>query len=214
MATPLEEYTQALKARNAQDRAQEDIINTYTKLADRYAELQRTRRNAAPEPEEKKDERSVTPSRIPPSITGSRAPTPQRTASDSPAQLRSDLVAANKMIHDLNLQIAAFKDEVATLKNREAAAEKMTGQLQTRITKLETERLGLNRRLRDKDGELKEKGRMVSDVQDEMVGMEMQMNVAEERAKKLERENEQLVERWMKKVGGEADEMNRGSGWK
>ena len=68
--------------------------------------------------------------------------------------------------------------------------------------------------MRDRDGELKEKNRIVAHVQDEMVSIEMQMNVAEERAKKLEAENEDLVKRYMRRVGTEAEEMNEGSGWK
>lgn len=214
MSAALAEYITALHSRNAQDRAQEDLITAYTKLADAYADSQQPSAAPAPLPEPPKDARAPTPSRIPPSITGSRAPTPQRTASDSPPQLRADLTAANKTIHELNLAAAAFKDEVATLKAREAAAEKTTAQLQARIAKLEAERVGANRRLRDKEGELKEKSRMVGAVQDEMLGMEMQMNVAEGRAQKLEGENRELVERWMRKVGGEAEEMNEGSGWK
>ncbi len=47
-----------------------------------------------------------------------------------------------------------------------------------------------------------------------MVGMEMAVNVAEERAKKLGGENRELVERWMRRVGREAEDMNVGSGWR
>ena len=209
---PLEEYLKALQIRDEQEQAQQDIINAYTKLADAYAGAQQAR-GVDPEPEQ--PETPAAPiSRIPPSITGSHAPTPQRPDSDLPAQLRADLLAANRTVHDLNLQIASFKDEVETLKGKLGAHEKKAGQYNARIAKLEAERLSLHRRLRDKDGELKEKQRLVSSVQDENVGLEMQMNIAEERARKLEEENRELVERWMKRMGTEAEKMNEGSGWK
>ena len=47
-----------------------------------------------------------------------------------------------------------------------------------------------------------------------MVGLEMQVNVAEERNQNLKRENGELVERWMRRVGKEADDLNLGSGFK
>ena len=209
----MDEYLKALQAQQERERAQEDIINAYTKLADRYAEAQKLQKTSAAEPDEKSEKRASIASRIPPSITGARGPTPQRTASDSPPQLRADLTAANKTIHELHMQAASAKDEIETLNNKVATSDKKTAQLQSRISKLEAERVTLQRRLRDKDGELREKDRMVNDVQDEMVGMEMQMNMAEDRSKQLEKENKDLVDRWMKRVGNEAEEMNKGSGW-
>ncbi|KAL9051338.1 MAG: hypothetical protein Q9162_006093 [Coniocarpon cinnabarinum] len=214
MSDGLEEYLQALNVQQQRERAQEEVINAYTKLADAYAEAQKRKFANPPEPEETPEKRSGSLPRIPPSITGSRAPTPQRAASSSSSQLRTDLMNANKTIHDLNMQAASFKDEIETLKNKATVSDKRTGQLHGRIAKLEGDRSSLNRKLKDRDGELKEKNRMMNEMQDEMVGMEMQMNMAEERAKKLEKDNQDLVERWMKKMGGEADEMNRGSGWK
>lgn len=46
-----------------------------------------------------------------------------------------------------------------------------------------------------------------------MATLELQLNVAEEGKRKLERENGELVERWMKRMGEEAEEMNRRSNW-
>ncbi len=40
------------------------------------------------------------------------------------------------------------------------------------------------------------------------------MNVAEEKAKRLEVENKELVERWMRRMGEEADKVNRESSWR
>lgn len=46
-----------------------------------------------------------------------------------------------------------------------------------------------------------------------MVALGLQLNMAEERSKKLERENKELVERWMKRMGEEAEALNRESRW-
>jgi hypothetical protein len=66
-------------------------------------------------------------------------------------------------------------------------------------------------RLRDRDEELKGKAKLVEDVQDEMVMLNLQLNVAEEQSKKLKMENQELVDRWMARMGKEADAMNRES---
>jgi len=41
-----------------------------------------------------------------------------------------------------------------------------------------------------------------------MVSLNLQLNMAEERSRKLQRENKDLVDRWMARMGQEADAMN------
>lgn len=48
-------------------------------------------------------------------------------------------------------------------------------------------------------------------MQDELVSLNLQFNMAEERAKKMEKENKELVDRWMTRVGQEAEAMNKAS---
>ena len=50
-------------------------------------------------------------------------------------------------------------------------------------------------------------------MHDETVSMTLQINMADQRSEKLERENKQLTERWMKKMGDEARAMNDKSGF-
>lgn len=50
-------------------------------------------------------------------------------------------------------------------------------------------------------------------AQDEMVALGLQLNVAEEQKEKLSRENKELVDRWMKRMGEEAERVNRDSRW-
>jgi hypothetical protein len=44
-----------------------------------------------------------------------------------------------------------------------------------------------------------------------MISLNLQMNVAEKRSKDLEEENKDLVDRWMARMGKEADAMNQAS---
>jgi len=67
--------------------------------------------------------------------------------------------------------------------------------------------------LRDREEELRGKTRLAEQAQDEMVALGLQMNMAEQRAEKLREENVELVERWMKRMGEEADRVNRDSRW-
>ncbi len=46
------------------------------------------------------------------------------------------------------------------------------------------------------------------DVHDETVSLTLQLNMAEEQSQSLRRENQELVDRWMKRMGQEADAMN------
>ena len=48
----------------------------------------------------------------------------------------------------------------------------------------------------------------LQDVHDETVSLTLQLNMADEQAQKLQRENKELVDRWMARMGQEADAMN------
>lgn len=63
-------------------------------------------------------------------------------------------------------------------------------------------------KLRDRDEELRAKNKLVADVQDELAVLNLQLNVVERRRKEKEEENKQLIERFMRRVGQEADAMN------
>lgn len=49
------------------------------------------------------------------------------------------------------------------------------------------------------------------DVHDETVSLTLQLNMAEEHSQELRRENKDLVDRWMARMGQEADAMNEES---
>ncbi len=87
------------------------------------------------------------------------------------------------------------------------------------------ERAVLITKVKDRDEELKGKTKLLEvhkhdfleenmnltlrqDVQDEMLSLNLQLNMAELGSKKLQRENKDLIDRWMARMGQEADAMN------
>lgn len=61
--------------------------------------------------------------------------------------------------------------------------------------------------------ELRGKGKFVEDIQDEMVALTLQLNMAEQEKEKLKKENDDLTKRWVKKMEEEANRMNDRMGW-
>lgn len=52
---------------------------------------------------------------------------------------------------------------------------------------------------------------VMQNVQDELASLNLQLNMAEDRSSKLQRENQELIDRWMARMGKEADAMNEAS---
>ncbi|KAK5239702.1 autophagy protein 16, interacts with Atg12p-Atg5p, partial [Exophiala xenobiotica] len=50
--------------------------------------------------------------------------------------------------------------------------------------------------------------KLIENVQDENVTLNLQLNMVEEHSEKLKKENKELVDRWMARMGKEADKMN------
>lgn len=121
-------------------------------------------------------------------------------------RLRADLAATQKSRADLQAQIKPLAAEARQL-NQQVSRDAR------RIMELEREKAALERRVRDRDDEIRGKAKLVEETQDEMVSLNLQLNMAEERTGKLERENKELVERWMVRMGREAEEMNQRSKW-
>lgn len=42
-----------------------------------------------------------------------------------------------------------------------------------------------------------------------MISLNLQVNISEQKASKLKDENKELIDRWMARMGLEADEMNK-----
>ncbi|KAK3114385.1 autophagy protein 16, interacts with Atg12p-Atg5p [Teratosphaeriaceae sp. CCFEE 6253] len=203
MSDWIEQYSAALTERDTREQAHKAYIDAYTKLADRTASLTTT--TAVP----------AAPSSPASSISKERAHTPVRgkaaaKEAEQPlkdlARLRSDLATTQKARAALQLQVAELTDSLSTLQAQTKVST-------TQIAQFTRQKAETERKLRDRDEELRRKRRLVEHAQDEMVALGLQLNMAEQRSDRLTRENGELVERWMKRMGEEAETMNRESKW-
>lgn len=177
-----------------------------TKLADRTSSIalkQPASALTSPQIAEASKVRSSTPTkgRIRPS-----SKEPEQSLGDDVVSLRADLATTQKARTALQAQV----DELTTtLKGLELQSKTSMSQ----ITQLSRQKMDSEKRLRDRDEELRGKSKLAEDAQDEMVALGLQLNIAEQKQEKAERENKELTERWMKRMGEEADQMNRESRW-
>lgn len=171
-----------------------------TRLADQNAELKaelRKLRDAA---------KAETPaSSVPaPLISyGFRRQTSPQPASEGEtlAQLRQDFAKAQQDRSDLNGQVESLKKELEIALSKARNDAKKISHLNATTSQLAT-------RLRDREEELRGKAKLLVDVQDENATLNLQLNVAERDAVQLKKENQELIDRWMKRMGREADKMN------
>jgi chromosome segregation ATPase len=164
-----------------------------TRLADRTAELsQKPSPEALPENDAERT----------PAVAGKRASkltSPPPT--ESLSQIRQDLMKAQQDRAELQTRLDIVTKELETLKTKSKTDAKRITQLSAGVTQMTV-------RLRDREEELRGKSKLVEDVQDEMVTLNLQLNIAEEQTEKLKKENKELVDRWMARKAKEADAMN------
>lgn len=118
------------------------------------------------------------------------------------AKLRFDLAEALRARGQFQIRLQAADEELARLRSTTAADART-------IRELTKERRALSLKLRDREDELKVKTKLVSDVQDENAVLNIELDMAVKKRKEKEVENKQLVERYMQRIGQEADAMNR-----
>jgi chromosome segregation ATPase len=121
-------------------------------------------------------------------------------------QLRSELAATQKTRSSLEAELSTLNTSLSALQASDL-------QQKQRIAQLEKHRAQLERRGKDRQEELKGKGRFVEEVQDEMVALNLQLNMAEQEKERLKKENEELTRRWVSKMEEEASRMNAQMGW-
>lgn len=176
-----------------------DIVLACSQLADRVAALEA--------------EKAVLQQRVqqqPPSVitddaTGPGNATTATTAATSDtaatAQLRLDLAEALRSRGQLQAKQRAAEAELAALRTKTKGDDK-------KLRELAAERNGLAAKLRDRTEELVGKNRLLKDVQDDNLTLNIQLDVRESECKKIKAENKELVDRWMKKMEKEAEAMN------
>lgn len=225
MADWIQQYTAALDVRDAREQAHRPYIDACmstsslkisddhiiltpkldTALADRTA--QQSRQAAVSTPSSPKPQTPSSTER-PNASSKIKEPAEPTTAAsaDLLTTLRADLSATQKARSTLQTQLTALTAQLSALSTQQRTS-------QSQITSLTKQVQDTERKLQDRDEELRGKGKMVEQAQDEMVALELQFNLAEQKSERLERENKELVERWMKRMGEEAERVNRDSRW-
>ncbi|KAG8165456.1 hypothetical protein KVR01_004008 [Diaporthe batatas] len=143
------------------------------------------------------------------SATSSASSAQQSTAKEPPtatpdptqSRLRADLAEALRQKSSLEARLrktTSERDALQTTQRSQARA----------IRDLSGERDALRLRVGDQAEELRVKKHMMQQMQDEVLALEMQLNVAEAQKAKIAAENKQLIERWMRRARQEADDMN------
>lgn len=172
-----------------------------TKLQDQWAQLQQRQGARAAEDE---PEQANPP---PPSIVGrglrrvTSPPAPTASESASLAQLRQDLAKSQQERGEMSTKLEVALRELDTLRGKARVDVKRINQLNAQVSQLAV-------KLKDREEELRGKAKLIENVQDENVTLNLQLNIADEQAENLKSENKELVDRWMARMGQEADQMN------
>ena len=119
-------------------------------------------------------------------------------------QLRQNLSEAQRSRGLLEARLQSTTDGLQKLKIQSSLDNK-------RIAEITKERDSLARSVRDRGDEIKGKAKLLEDLHDETISLNLQLNMADERVTKLEKENKDLTNRWMKRMGEEAERMNQTS---
>ncbi len=205
MATWKDQYLAALQARDNIEQANLDLYDYCTRLADQKAELEKNARLAE---KATTSEDPAVPGTAPSAGWGIRRVTSPATRPESPnasttqvAQLRQDLSKAQSERTDLQSRLDSTLRDLETLKVKAKTDNKRIFQLNASVNQLTI-------KLRDREEELRGKAKLIENVQDENVTINLELNMAEQQAAKLKKENQDLVDRWMARMGKEADKMN------
>ncbi|KAJ9654344.1 autophagy protein 16, interacts with Atg12p-Atg5p [Neophaeococcomyces mojaviensis] len=217
MADWKSQYLAALKARDELEKADAEIYDrcedvclkhstdadsTGTSLADHNAELRAELRKARDSAKAEAPPSTPPPAPLVSYAFRRQASSPQPSNDTAAtAQLRQDFAKAQQDRADLQSQLESLKKEVETISLKSKSDQK-------KISSLTNSNTQLAMRLRDREEELRGKAKLLVNVQDENATLNLQLNVAEDQAKQMKKENQELVDRWMAKMGKEAEKMN------
>lgn len=105
---------------------------------------------------------------------------------------------------DLLAQVAFMKTELDETNGKLKSSNDQVARLQQVNTKLST-------RLKDREEELRGKAKLLVNVQDENATLNLELNQAEQEVKRVKQENKDLIDRWVARMGKEAEKMNEES---
>ncbi|KFY46777.1 hypothetical protein V494_00333 [Pseudogymnoascus sp. VKM F-4513 (FW-928)] len=183
-----QEYLENLRQQDELEKANYDLIDAYSRLADQTAALEAKVSANSP---------STIPTSPANDVTG-------LSNQDEAAQVKSDLAEALRAKGQLQRRLKVTEETIEGLKTRAKADS-------TLIRDISAERAQLILKVKDRDEELRGKAQLLVQVQDENMSLDLQLNMAEQQTARLKRENKDLIDRWMARMGQEADAMNEAS---
>ncbi|KAI1633222.1 autophagy protein 16 [Biscogniauxia mediterranea] len=183
-----DEYLTSLQEAERNNPVNKDLVDACSQLADRIAALEA----------EKALLQAAQTSKPPPPSAAAAETDPTATADP---RMRLDLAEALRSKGQLQSKLRAAEDELQKLRSKTRADAK-------RIADLIAERNALTSKLKDRNEELVGKNKLLKDVQDDNLTLNIQLDVTEQKAARVQAENKELVDRWMKRMGHEADAMN------
>ncbi|KFY18392.1 hypothetical protein V493_08658 [Pseudogymnoascus sp. VKM F-4281 (FW-2241)] len=183
-----QEYLENLRQRDELEKANYDLIDAYSRLADQTAALEAKISASSSSPI------STTPGNDAPSLSNQEEVT----------QVKSDLAEALRAKGQLQRRLKVTEETLDGLKTRAKADSAL-------IRDISAEKAQLILKVKDRDEELRGKTQLLVQVQDENMSLDLQLNMAEQETARLRRENKDLIDRWMARMGQEADAMNEAS---
>ncbi|EEH10062.1 conserved hypothetical protein [Histoplasma capsulatum G186AR] len=199
-----EEYLLALGVRDAREQANAAIYDAYTRLADRTSKAHSASSPTRPAGSPAGNIHENNSRKLVPSSKRQHGSETSPTNDALLAAARQDLSEAQRSRTELLDKLAKTSAELEKLQRKTNANARS-------IEELSAEKALLLTRVKDRDEELRGKAKLLDNVQTELVSLNLQFNMAEDRAKRLEAENKELVDRWMARMGQEADAMNKAS---
>ncbi|KAF3902832.1 hypothetical protein AA313_de0206362 [Arthrobotrys entomopaga] len=208
----------AFRERDAREKAQASFISSYTRLADRAASLSLSTSTPSTLPSTSEDPPSNTTSSSSTSATPTRlkspAPTTTITTNPSPdlisslqqtlSTLRSDLQTSQRDRTTLQTQLSTVTTNLTLLQKSSSANLR-------ELDRIKLDRHSLEQRLKSRDEEAKLNRKMIENLQDEIIALNIQLNIGEQAKMRLKSENEELIARWVKLKQDEVEEMHNNS---
>ncbi|KAL6885273.1 autophagy protein 16 [Trichoderma longibrachiatum] len=193
MPTWRDEYLSSLRESELNNPVNMELVQACSQMADRISSLEAEKLAL----ESQIASLGTSRTRSSPSLQ------PSQAAANDPgiAQLRLDLAEALRSRGVAEARLRAAEEELDKLRSR-------TKQDARTIKDLTAERSLLATKVHDREYELKEKRKLVEHVQDEMIALNLQLSMAEKERDRVKRENNELIDRWMKRMAQEADAMN------
>ncbi|KAI0805313.1 autophagy-related protein 16 [Xylaria sp. FL0064] len=200
-----DDYLAALQEAERNNPVNKDLVEACSQLADRVAALEAEKlvwaaRSPAVATTTTTTKEAAAAAAKPPT-TSAAANSTTASSEGAAAQLRLELAEALRGRGQAQSRLKAAEAELATLRSKNRVDGK-------RIADLTSERNALAARVRDLNEELDKKKKFLKDIQDDNLTLNMELNMTIQKKAKVEAENKELVDRWMKRMGHEADALN------